>query len=186
MRSPVRDAFQGLLTSYEADDAAAFSRHAASFKRTLAEWGAGDYPSSGAMRLEVFYNSLRPFRGALFLYVAALAGLVLAGRVGKRIFPVASVTLFAAGFLLHTGGIILRCMIAGRPPVSNMYESVIWVSWGICLFALILGRIYRNRTFLMAAAATAAVGLFLADLSPLVLDPGIHPLVPVLRSNKWD
>ena len=39
--------------------------------------------------------------------------------------------------LFHASGIVMRCLIAGRPPVTNMYESIIWVSFAVSFFGMI-------------------------------------------------
>jgi len=95
--------------------------------------------------------------------------------------------LFTAlvGVGMSVYGFVIRCLIAGRPPVSNMYESVIWVSFGSMIFALIFEAIYRSRFFILAASILSTIGLVLADNLPNVLSPNIMPLVPVLRSNFW-
>ena len=86
---------------------------------------------------------------------------------------------------MHTFGFVLRMLIAGRPPVTNMYESVIWVSWGVILFALILWLIYRSFYVPAVAASVAVFALLIGDSLPTVLDQSISPLVPVLRNNFW-
>ena len=75
--------------------------------------------------------------------------------------------------------------IAGRPPVTNMYESVVWVAFGTIFFALVFEAIYRSRYFLLGAVPVAVVSLILADTQTLALDRSINPLVPVLRDNFW-
>jgi cytochrome c-type biogenesis protein CcsB len=136
-----------------------------------------------ALRLEVDYNRLRPFRWAWYAYLAGFL-LLLVSLFWARI-AVPAYALVLGAFLLHTYGFFLRCAIAGRPPVSNMYESVIWVSWAAVIFSLALFTVYRSRYLVMAASALAAFGLVVADSFPAVLDPSIAPLVPVLRSNLW-
>jgi ABC-type transport system involved in cytochrome c biogenesis permease subunit len=89
-----------------------------------------------------------------------------------------------AGFLVHAYGMALRILISGRPPVTNMYESVIWVAWGVMLFALVFEAIYRARFFAACAGAVAVIALILADNVP-ILSGAIEPLVPVLRDNMW-
>ncbi|NBT57523.1 cytochrome C biogenesis protein, partial [bacterium] len=89
------------------------------------------------------------------------------------------------GFAIHTYGFVLRCWISGRPPVTNMYESVVWVTWGCVLFSMIIWIAYKNWVIPAASVVFSIAGLVLADNLPSVLDPGIHPLVPVLRSNFW-
>jgi ABC-type transport system involved in cytochrome c biogenesis permease subunit len=93
--------------------------------------------------------------------------------------------LAGIGFLLQVAGFAARVAIAGRAPVTNMYESVVWVAFGTILFALIFEAIYRSRYFLLGAVPVAVISLILADTQTLALDRSIHPLVPVLRDNFW-
>jgi cytochrome c-type biogenesis protein CcsB len=97
----------------------------------------------------------------------------------------ASIGLFTAGIAVQTYGFFLRMQIAGRPPVTNMYESVVWVGFGIAAIALLFELTSRARYYLLAAAPLSVVCLILADSLPAVLDPSIAPLVPVLRDNFW-
>ncbi len=142
------------------------------------------------LELESRYNHLQPFARAWPLYAAAVFLLLLMGPVSRFRKISWGVNLlawlfFAGGFALHTYGFYLRSMIAGRPPVSNMYESVIWVSWAIVLFALILSFFYRTAGLRLAAGIVASFALIVAQSFPALLDPFITPLVPVLRSNLW-
>jgi hypothetical protein len=105
------------------------------------------------LNMERLYNRLQPFAWSWKLYLlSALFSIaaLIAGGLGKygRIFSWPALALFMAGFALHAYGFYLRCMIAGRPPVSNMYESVVWVSWGIVFFALVLSFFYRAEILL--------------------------------------
>jgi len=146
----------------------------------------GPVPDNSVMSRELRYNESHPFRKAWILYLAGLAVLTFLTSEGKRTTGYwAGFSLITAGFLMHIYGFTLRCLIAGRPPVTNMYESVIWVAFGAVLFALIFELISSKRYYLMAASAGAIVCLVLADLLPTVLDPSIRPLTPVLRSNFW-
>ncbi|HJT23358.1 MAG TPA: cytochrome c biogenesis protein CcsA, partial [bacterium] len=76
-------------------------------------------------------------------------------------------------------------LIAGRPPVSNMYESLIWVTFMMTVFAFIFELIFRVRLFMLAGSILAWVGFVLADNIPTVLSPSIEPIEPVLRSSFW-
>ena len=75
--------------------------------------------------------------------------------------------------------------IANRPPVTNMYESVIWVAFAIALAVVVFEFIYHAKYYLLAGAPIAVACLILADSLPAVLDGSIQPLVPVLRDNFW-
>ncbi len=139
------------------------------------------------MTREVHYNHLHPFQKAWILYVLSFFLLLLSLTLtkGSKIAYVGGLFTCGVAFLIHAYGFILRCFIAGRPPVTNMYESIIWVAWGSILFGLILELIYRKKIILLASTVFAVIALILADQLPAILDSGIHPLVPVLRDNFW-
>ena len=50
----------------------------------------------------------------------------------------------------------MRCMIAGRPPVTNMYESIIWVSFAVTFFGMIFFARYKATVYLLARIAGLA------------------------------
>jgi cytochrome c-type biogenesis protein CcsB len=141
------------------------------------------------LHTEVHYLRLHPFSWAWPCYLAAVLLGVLAGFLGtKKITPllvIASLAFFLTGLGLHSYGFYLRCLIAGRPPVSNMYESIVWVSWAAAFFALILSLSLKAPMIRHFAGLVATLALILAQKFPTLLDPSITPLVPVLRSNLW-
>jgi ABC-type transport system involved in cytochrome c biogenesis permease subunit len=75
--------------------------------------------------------------------------------------------------------------ISGRPPVSNMYESIIWVAFMTASFGLLLELIYRRGVISLAGALVSTLCFALADQLPLTFSPSIQPLQAVLRSNYW-
>lgn len=147
---------------------------------------AGAYPSSKEMGTEVDYNLLHPFRRAWVSYGTALLILWLSLRWFTSAFRSVGFGFFMLGIGWHGYGIFLRCMIAGRPPVTNMYESVVWVTFGAAVFGLIFELINRRTFYFIYGSLVAGiVGLILADNLPNVLNPNLDPLVPVLRDNFW-
>ena len=142
---------------------------------------------------EVFYLRLRPFHQAWLLYLASIMfslPLILrrqgsAASPWRKGFGWIATVLFLLGFAIQAYGIYLRTVIAGRPPVSNMYESIIWVSWVVALFSTAYYFVWKSLYVRNIAALVAAFILILADKFPVVFSPAISPLVPVLRSNLW-
>jgi cytochrome c-type biogenesis protein CcsB len=165
----VRSRFLNVLQAYRANDQRYFDQYSKEFREQIESMVTGwsDSQRSHA-KAEVLYNHLRPFQWSWVIYL--IAGLLFVARSAGARFPI-GVPLGAtlAGMALHASGIALRCYIAGRPPVTNMYESVVWVSFGLLVFSMILYRVTRN--FMAPAVAS--------------FDPSIRPLVPVLRSNYW-
>jgi cytochrome c-type biogenesis protein CcsB len=132
---------------------------------------------------ETFYNRLRPFLQAMIFYLVAgilwlFAGAHAFPRILSKFLTICAVTMHALGFAL-------RCYVAGRPPVTNMYESIIWVSLGVMVFAVLLFLKNRQNVLMTTATFLSGLSLFAADAAPMVMDPTIRPLVPVLRSNYW-
>ena len=160
-----------------------FDRTVEEFTGLVTQTGAS--PASWRISLEVAYQKAHPFRWAWILYAAAgIILLVSRGSWEKQAYQLAWL-LAGSGFLLQAAGLLSRVLIAGRPPVTNMYESVIWVAFGTILFALIFEAVYRAGTFLLGAIPVAVASLILADSQPMILDRSIHPLTPVLRDNFW-
>lgn len=143
------------------------------------------YDMGSRIQAEVHYNEFHPFRWAYIFYFLAFIVLLLVWTLSKESLMKVAWVLIAIGFILNTYGFGLRVYIMGRAPVTNMYETVIWVAWGTMVFAAILELIYKYRVILMAGTLVAAFGLVIADFAPAVLDPTLQPLEPVLRSNYW-
>ncbi len=174
-----------MLDAFIASDANAWKASSESAVLKIRDLAAGVYPSEAEISRELHYQALRPFHWSWILYTLGFM-LLLGGIIGRGVWwNRIGLPFLVAGFALHTYGFVIRCLIAGRPPVTNMYESVLWVTWGCLLFAFIIWGVYRNSTILVASTVFSIAGLVLGDNLPAVLDPGIHPLEPVLRSNFW-
>ncbi len=188
----VKTSLQQLFKSLREDSSSEdFIKSAFEFSQSL----AGLFETRGIvldqnlLQTEMTYHHLRPFSWAWKFYLASFLAVLLSLLFSvKKVQPPLDRTglfLFLFGFGLHSYGFYLRSMIAGRPPVTNMYESIIWVSWAVVLFSLVLSLVYRSAFIRMAAAVVSTLALILAEGFPTLLDPSVSPLVPVLRSNLW-
>ena len=136
-----------------------------------------------AVKRELLYMKLKPFHLAWILYLISIFFWIAPNKKQKTVMI--ALGFFLTGFLIHAGGIALRVLIAGRPPVTNMYESVIWVSWAVAFFSIILWSFYRVSFLPAIAACVSTLALLIGESFPSLLNPAISPLVPVLRSNYW-
>jgi ABC-type transport system involved in cytochrome c biogenesis permease subunit len=183
--APFAGALEGMRQAMAKGDASAFHRQMDALARQLRETSPSVYPARSALEFELFYQEFHPFRWAAWFYGAALVVLALTFGWRQREGYALGWLLVIVGFAFQITGFTMRVIISGRPPVTNMYETVIWVAAIVVLFAIILEAIYRSRYLLLAATPAAILSLILADAQPTVLDPAIHPLVPVLRHNTW-
>lgn len=186
----VRGQFAAMMVAYQMGEREAFERTArmtrAAVQAEILTWSES---SERMLKMEVLYNRAHPFMVAWVLYLfAALTWLATLWSPSARNKPWVKYVAFSftgLGFLAHVGGFTLRCLIAGRPPVTNMYESIVWVSLGALVFSGILYLLNRQAILYVVGCTVAMLTLIVADAAPSVMDPSIHPLVPVLRSNYW-
>ncbi|HEY8269283.1 MAG TPA: cytochrome c biogenesis protein CcsA [Pseudobdellovibrionaceae bacterium] len=143
------------------------------------------YSQESKVKYEVFYNHFHPFRWAYILYMLASVVILIVWSMDKPGVMKFAWVLACSGFALHTFGFGIRMYLMDRAPVTNMYETVVWMSWGAVVFSSVLEIIYRYRFIFFAGTLGAMVSLIIADSAPAVLDPSLQPLEAVLRSNYW-
>ena len=120
------------------------------------------------------------FNIALIAYVLALVAAIL-GVVSKRgFFDWMANGFLGTGMAVQLAYIITRWAAAGRPPFSNMFESLVLFAWAVAVIYLLLR--LRVNIPLLAAPAALMSGLVLVYASAF-FPSDIQPLVPALRSN---
>ena len=183
----VKRDYQQLKQTYRhhPEDKPALGIAASQLQTDLANLSPNIYPDRHILAREVRFYSLHPFAKAWILYGLAFIVMLMITLFPSLEFYGSAIAIFSIGLMVHGYGFLERMQIAGRPPVTNMYESVIWVGFGIAAIALIFEFIYRAKYYLLAAAPLSVICLLLADSLPAILDPTIKPLVPVLRDNFW-
>jgi cytochrome c-type biogenesis protein CcsB len=183
---PAMKALAKMMQSYGSADAFAFSSAAHEAREKLRALSPSIYPRESKLGLEYFYNHFDGFYRAIWLYGLAFVFLLIAHLRGHgRILSFAGVIVALAALSFHAAGIVLRCLIAGRPPVTNMYESIIWVSFAVSFFGMLFFARYRTPVYLLAALPVTFVALLLVHQMPIAMPASIDPLVPVLRDNFW-
>ncbi|HEX7517556.1 MAG TPA: cytochrome c biogenesis protein CcsA [Chthoniobacterales bacterium] len=177
---------QTLANEYEKGHEFQFGRAANQLRDGLRGLSPKVYPDESQLRLEYFYNHWDGFYRAAWCYGVALVLLGVAYMCGKGgVVKSIGVSVAIVGLLFHASGIAMRCLIAGRPPVTNMYESIIWVSFAVSFFGMIFFTRYRTPVYLLAALPVSLVALLLVHQMPIAMPSSIDPLVPVLRDNFW-
>jgi len=184
--APLRTQLQMVASSYVQGDGFNLSRAANQLREDLRVLSPSIYPRDQQLRLEYFYNHFEAFYRAIWCYGIALVILITA-HLRKRARALQSIGVAVAilGLAFQAAGIVMRCMIAARPPVTNMYESIIWVSFAVSFFGMIFFVRYRAPIYLLAALPVTLIALLLVHQMPIAMPSSIDPLVPVLRDNFW-
>ena len=144
-----------------------------------------DLPSEIKIRAELFYykakifEKLFPFFATVgLLMIIVIITMIITGKSGSGALLKILAGLVAAGFLFHTLGLGIRWYISGHSPMSNGYESMLFISW----VTVLAGLIFSRKSLLTLAATSVLAGLTLMVAHLSFMDPEITNLVPVLRS----
>ena len=133
---------------------------------------------------EVSYN-----KSDLFIYSIAfylIAFLLLAGFwISKlNIFNILSFASLLIGLGYHGYGLLMRMVIMQRPPVSTLYESIIFVGFIGVLFSAIFER-FRKDGIGILLASVIGVTLHFVGFGYENDGDTLGVLVAVLNSNFW-
>ena len=170
----------------------------ASFEANLVKLHAGSVALSGALdrdeyrkipieqrfyKADFFYRALVMF--LLSFLLCAVGWLKPSSKWVQR-----GVWLsLLGGTLLATLGITMRCIIRSRPPVSTLYETILFIAVVCVLVALLIEYINRQRLALAMATIFGAVGMWLSmkyELKEAATAGDTMPsLVAVLDTNFW-
>ncbi len=86
--------------------------------------------------------------------------------------------ILAILFALQTFGMGYRWVLSGHAPWSNIYETLVYISWS----AVFAGVIFFRKSLLALSAAVIIAGIFMFTAHLTDVDPQITNLVPVLKS----
>jgi ABC-type transport system involved in cytochrome c biogenesis permease subunit len=142
-------------------------------------------PEASRVRAESNFARLQPFYWILISYLIILLAILVHWATGvekiRRYCVVAGWTVFA----LHTAAILVRMLMHGYAPVTNLYGSTIFVAWGAALLGLLLESTWRNGLGLAAASAAGFGSLILAHNLALSGEDALESVRAVLDSNFW-
>ncbi|MGA1605948.1 MAG: hypothetical protein ACO4CT_03120, partial [Planctomycetota bacterium] len=93
-------------------------------------------------------------------------------------------SVLAAGLVV--AGLTVRCILLSRPPVSTLYETIVFITATAVLVALVAEAINKRRIALSLGAFVGALGMFVAGAFELLEQRDtLVELQAVLRTNFW-
>ena len=142
-------------------------------------------PTASKVNAEIVFNKLDIFFNLTLAYV--LLGFVMVvlafvvifkpefkpAKTTKIIFAILTIL-----FAIQTFGMGYRWYLSGHAPWSDIYETLIYISWS----AIFAGVIFFRNSLLALGAATIIAGIFMFTAHLTDVDPQITSLVPVLKS----
>ena len=133
---------------------------------------------------ETTYNKNNLFMWSMIFYLFAFFITGLSWIMESRLFRKLSMGFAFFGFIIHAYGITVRMIIMQRPPVSTLYESILFVGFILVLFALIFECI-RKDTLGILIATVGGVILHFIGFKYAADGDTLGVLVAVLNSNFW-
>ena len=180
LRPGVAD-YAAMAGAWSRQDAAGFNEALA---RTRALLGREQARASSWSGFEAAFNRAEPFYRGMILYVCALVLAFASWLVRPRELGKAAFAALLAAFAVHTAGLAARIVLQGRPPVTNLYSSAVFVGWGGVLGALILERRTRKGFGSVAAGVLGFCTLLVAQHLTGEGDT-MEMMRAVLDSNFW-
>jgi ABC-type transport system involved in cytochrome c biogenesis permease subunit len=120
----------------------------------------------------------------MVIYVLALLAVFLSWAWRPELLQPAAFSLLGAGLLVHTAGLVSRILLQGRPPVTNLYSSAIFVGWVAVVLGVLLERMYR-RGFATAVAGAAGFASLIVAHHLSGDGDTMEMMRAVLDSNFW-
>ena len=170
-------AWRAMLKAYSAGDVRAFNDQVAAYGELIQQRADAEALAEAEtatlrkeaeklrparVRFEAFFNHFSPFTLAMSLYCVAFL-LTAASWLGWTVVLNRSANwLLWFTFMLHTFALVARIYISGRPPVTNLYSSAVFIGWAAVLFALLFEKIYRIGIGNIMASVIGFPTLFIA------------------------
>ncbi|GMU91200.1 MAG: hypothetical protein AMXMBFR4_02580 [Candidatus Hydrogenedentota bacterium] len=121
----------------------------------------------------------------LFVLVFVLVAISWIAPAARSIDAAALWGLFVPTALLIIG-ITYRCIIRGRPPVSTLYETILFIAAVAVVCAIAIEFMNRQRIALSVGSVLGAMGMFLANRFEEQQGVDTMPeLIAVLDTNFW-
>ena len=93
---------------------------------------------------EAYFNHVAPFYHLAVLYLLAFVLTACAWLGWSRPLNRAAFLLILGTAIVHTLALIGAIYISGRPPVTNLYSSAVFIGWGSVVIAMVFEWLYRN------------------------------------------
>jgi len=142
-------------------------------------------PWSAKAESEAWFGRLQPFYWLLIAYALTVLMVFASWLTSSEGLRAWAYRLLLACFVLHTLSLGYRMWLHGRPPVTNLYSSGIFVAWGAVALGILLERVWKNGIGAAATGITGFVSLIVAHNLGLSGEDNLESVRAVLDSNFW-
>lgn len=141
------------------------------------------YPTSNQLHFEALYYQFPWVEYLILLYAISAIALLCAYQLPHLFLRKFALGALGAAFACHTLLLLWRSYLLNRPPVSNMFETVIYVPWAAVLGGLLLNLFSRHLLILIAGALSSIILLVILELADI--NQSLDNVQAVLDSKFW-
>lgn len=179
---PITFHFGLLMDNYREENADAFNQTVQKLETLYTDMT--DLTLLSKAQTEFFFSRWDPFMQCMVLYVLIFLFVCFWWLIFPKDHSFAIPAVLILALVFHTVGLILRMYISGRPPVTNLYSSAVFVGWAAVLLGGVLEIIFRNGIGAMSSAIVGFLSLLVAGYLGLGGDT-MEMLQAVLDTNFW-
>ncbi|MEK6544226.1 MAG: cytochrome c biogenesis protein CcsA [Elusimicrobiota bacterium] len=170
-----------MLSAYRTHQSDLFNE---SLKRYEGWLSATVMPALRYARYEAAFNRLQPFYRGAVCYVFAALLWCLSWLLWPEVLRRSAYLVTACGAAVHLGGVVARMFLQGRPPVTNLYSSAVFVGLIAVILGLVLEAVYRRGAGVLVAVVCGSLSLVVAHHLASSGDT-LEMMQAVLDSNFW-
>jgi len=141
------------------------------------------YPALFKLKAESVYYQAPLFSLCAGFYFFAFGFLFFGLLRSKKSALAFGTSILLGGFGIHSAILGLRWAILARPPVSNMFETILYVPWVAVLFSLLFAGLLKDLRIVFVSSSIA-FSLFLLLIFGDV-NGSLEHVQPVLDSQLW-
>jgi len=180
--------WSSLLASYATGNTATFNANLQEYKDYLAQETPAELVGSKA-EFEYRFNAFSPFFQAWIVYLMAFVFVtlswLLAGTSAGRVTNTTALGLICLALAVHTYAIVARIHISGRPPVTNLYSSAVFIGWAAVAFGIAIEGVFGLSIGNLLSSISGAAALLIAFLLASGGEDTFTVLQAVLDTQFW-
>ena len=179
--SPYVTGYASLTMAYRTGQTETFNQEVTELRQRF----IADFPDDiGRVHYERVFNAFAPFYVSIQLYVLIFLAVCISWLRWPKELTKAAFWVLVLAFVIHTFGLVSRMYIQGRPPVTNLYSSAVFVGWGAVLLGIFIEKFFKNG---IGAAMSSLVGFSTLIVAHHLAMSGdtLEMMRAVLDSNFW-
>ncbi len=171
-----------ILIAYRESDVAKFNQAIETYRTSLQPQFNSELKKTS---LEAYFHQASPFYYGIFPCVAAFCCSCLAWLGWRKPLNRSAFALMALALIVFSISLVVRMIISGRPPVTTLYSSAVFIGWGCILIGLVLESFTRLGIGTLVASIAGFIAMFIAHHLATIEGDTFRVMQAVLDTNFW-